>query len=122
MDRDLKNETAFEAAELSVSMFAIKRFQRPLIEYLESGLEDDDKWVRVTATLMLGTIGDSRSADLVKPLLTDRDRDLRTAAARSLAMIRSPKGVFTLGQPDACEDCMIRHIASEALEELRHRQ
>jgi HEAT repeat protein len=122
MDRVMKSETAREAAEMAVSVMALKKFQQPMIEYLSSGLEDNDKWVRVMAMLMLGAIGDSRSAELVKPLLADRDRDLRTAAARSLTMIHSPKEMFSLSQSGQCDDCLIRLVASEALEKLKERE
>jgi HEAT repeat protein len=119
MNSDVKNEIVREAAALSVSMMAMKKFQQPMIEYLLSGLEENDKWVRVMAAEMLGTIGDSRSAEHLKPLLAERDRDLRIAAAKSLAMIRSSGVALSLSQPDNCESCMIRLVADEALERLK---
>jgi HEAT repeat protein len=119
MNSDVKNETAMEVAALSVSMMAMKKFQQPMVEYLLSGLEDRDKWVRVIAAEMLGTIGDPRSAEHLKPLLADRDKDLRIVAAKSLAMIRSPRVVLALSQADNCENCMIRLVADEALEKLK---
>jgi len=108
-----------EAAALSVSMMALKKFQQPMVEYLLSGLEENDKWVRVLAAEMLGTIGDSRSAEHLKPLLADRDRDLRIMAARSLSMIRSPGMGSVLSPADNCENCLIRLMADEALERLK---
>jgi HEAT repeat protein len=118
MNRDIKNETAMEVAALSVSMTAIKKFRKPMVEYLLSGLEENDKWVRIMAAEMMGAIGDPRSAEHLIPLLADRDRDLRTVAAKSLAMIRSPD-MFALSQADNCENCMIRLIADEALGKLK---
>lgn len=119
MNRDIKSETAMEVAALTVSMMAVKKFQQPMVEYLLSGLEENDKWVRVMAAEMLGAIGDRRSAEHLKPLLADGDKDLRIVAAKSLAMIRSPGGVFALSQADNCENCMIRLVADEALERLK---
>jgi HEAT repeat protein len=119
MNWDVKSETATEVAATSVSMMAIKKFRQPLVEYLLSGLEDDNKWVRVMAAEMLGTIGDPRTAGHLKTLLADHDRDLRIVAARSLAMIRSVRATFPLSPVDNCEDCMIRLVADEALQRLK---
>ncbi len=119
MNWDVKSETATEVTFTAVSMMAIKKFRQPLVEYLLSGLEDDNKWVRVMAAEMLGTIGDPRTAGHLKPLLADHDRDLRIVAARSLAMIRSVRATFPLSPVDNCEDCMIRLVADEALEKLK---
>jgi|WetSurMetagenome_2_1015567.scaffolds.fasta_scaffold52169_3 hypothetical protein len=122
MNRDLQNETSNEAAALAVSIMAMKKFQQPLVEYLLSGLEDNDKWVRMMAADMLGTIGDPGVAGRLRPLLADKDRDMRTIAAKSLAMIGSPNVVFTVKQVDHCENCMIRLVADEALERLKSGQ
>jgi HEAT repeat protein len=119
MNRDVKSETAVEVTALSVSMLAMKKFQQPLVEYLLSGLEDNDKWVRVMAAEMLGTIGDPRSAEHLKPFMVHRDKDLRLVAAKSFTMIRSPRMAFARSQPDNCENCMIRLVADEALERLK---
>lgn len=119
MNQDIKNETAMEVAALSLSMMAMKKFQQPMVEYLLSGLEDNDKWVRVMAAEMLGIIGDRRSAEHLKPLLVQRDKDLRIAAAKSLAMIRTPRVAVVRLQEDTCENCMIRLVADEALEKLK---
>jgi len=119
MNRDLKNETATEAAATSVSIMAMKKFQQPMVEYLTSGLENEDKWVRIMAADMLGMIGDPQSAEYLKPLLADRDRDLRIVAVKSLTMIRSPRLGFPLLQADNCENCMIRLVAEEAFEKLK---
>jgi len=118
MNRDIRNEAPGDVAAMAVSVMAMKKFQKPLVEYLISGLEENDKWVRVMAAEMLGAVGDSCSAEHLKPLLADRDRDLRMIAAKSLAMIRSP-GIFAQSQTDNCEDCMIRLIANEALGKLK---
>jgi len=120
--RDLQKETAREVAAVTVSITAMKKFQQPLVEYLLSGLEDNDKWVRIMAAEMLGTIGDPGVAGHLTPLLADRDKDLRTIAARSLAMIRSPAVALSMKQADNCENCMIRLVADEALERLKNGQ
>jgi len=119
MNWNVKSETANEGAAAAVSMMAIKKFRQPMIEYLLSGLEDDNRWVRIMAAEMLGTIGDPCTAGYLKPLLAEHDRDMRIVAARSLAMIRSPGAIFPLSLVDNCGDCMIRLVASEALERLK---
>jgi HEAT repeat protein len=118
MNKDVKNEAVTEEVTLAASMKAMKNFRQPLVTYLISGLEVNDRWVRMMAAEMLGTIGDSRVADNLTPLLADQDADVRLIAAKSLSMIRSPKGIFSLKQADYCENCMIRLIAEEALEKL----
>ena len=103
-----------------MSIMALKKFRQPMVEYLISGLEDNDKWVRVMAAHLLGTIGDSRAAEHLKPFLVSQDRDLRSAAAQSLAMIHPFLGIFSLSQADNCDNCMIRLIADEAIQKLKN--
>ena len=91
MNENERGKPALEVAAQSVSTLAIRKFRQPMIEYLQSGLEDNDKWVQVMAAEMLGFVGDHASADCLKTLLATRDKDLRTVAARSLAMIHSPQ-------------------------------
>lgn len=120
MNSEVKSETERMATSLSASLKSMRTFRQPLVDYLISGLEDNDKWVRVMAAEMLGTLGDSRSAEHLKPLLAGWDSDLRIVAAKSLAMIRSPRSAFALSQADNCEHCMIRLVAYEALEKLKN--
>jgi HEAT repeat protein len=108
-----------ETGAPSASVDAMERFRQPLVEYLVSSLEIDDKWVRILALEMLGMVGDARSAGRIRPLLADRDHDLRMAASRSMDMIRSPGSTDSRFPADSCGDCMIRHLACEALEQLR---
>ena len=91
------------------------RFRKPLVDYLISGLEEDDKWVRILAIDLLGSAGDPRAMDYLKPLLVDRDRDLRIISAQAMDMIHSEPVVVSRAQPDHCASCMIRLIAEEAL-------
>jgi HEAT repeat protein len=119
MNENEHGKPALEVAAQSVSTQAIRKFRQPMIEYLQSGLEDNDKWVQVMAAEMLGFVGDHASANRLKMLLATRDKDLRTAAARSLAMIHSPAMAFSLNRVDKCETCMIRLVADEALERLK---
>lgn len=120
MNGAVTSETKRMATSLSASMRAMKTFRQPLVDYLISGLEDNDKWVRVMAAEMLGILGDSHSAEHLKPLLAGWDSDLRIVAAKSLAMIRSPRSAFALSQADNCGHCMIRLVANEALEKLKN--
>ncbi len=92
---------------------AVHRFRKPLVEYLISGLEQEDKWVRILAADMLGNTGDPRALDYLKPLLADRDRDLRTVSAQAVETILSRQGPGSCQDP--CSNCMIRIIAEEAL-------
>ena len=97
------------------------RFRKPLVDYLISGLEEDDKWVRILAIDLLGSAGDPRAMDYLKPLLVDRDRDLRTMSAHAMDMIHSEQVVVFGAQPDHCASCMIRLIAEEALSQQKPR-
>ena len=85
---------------------AVTRFRRPLVDYLLSGLEEDDKWVRILAIDLLGNAGDPRAMEYLKPLLVDRDRDLRTISAQAMEMIRSQQATVSRMQPDRCSGCM----------------
>lgn len=104
-----------------VSVSAVGKFRQPLVEYLISGLDDNDKWVRVMAAELLGTVGDSRSARALQPLLAGWDSDLRLAAARSLARIHSPQSAV-IPAALSCDHCMIRLVADEALTRLKLEQ
>jgi len=121
MDVTMDCEAKRMATSLSLSVKAIKEFRQPLVEYLASGLESNDKWVRVMAAEMLGATGDPRSVRYLEPLLTAWDNDLRLVAARSVAMIHSPPSAFV--QPAvSCQHCMIRLVADEALVKLKKGQ
>ena len=108
-----------DAGVLMSSETAVSRFRKPLVEYLVSGLEENDKWVRILAADMLGYVGDSRTIEYLKPFLTDRDRDLRSISAHAIEIILSHQTALLRSQPDQCGSCMIRYIAEEAL--LRQR-
>lgn len=103
------------------SATAVNRFRRPLVDYLISGLEENDKWVRILAAEMLGIAGDPRALEYLKPFLVDRDRDLRTMSAQAMDMIISQQAVASRSQPDRCASCMIRLIAEEALMKEKQR-
>jgi HEAT repeat protein len=103
------------------SASAVTRFRKPLVDYLISGLEENDKWVRILAIEMLGSAGDPRAVEYLKPLLVDRDRDLRTISAQAMDMIHSQQEIISRSQPDQCASCMIRFIAEEALTQARPR-
>ena len=103
------------------SASAVTRFRKPLVDYLISGLEENDKWVRILAIDLLGNTGDLRAVEYLKPLLVDRDRDLRTISAQAMDMIHSQQEAVSRSQPDQCASCMIRIIAEEALTQTRPR-
>lgn len=105
-----KNTGSLVSPEASVI-----RFRRPLVDYLVSGLEEKDKWIRIFAVDMLGNAGDSRAVECLKPLLVDRDQDVRGASAQAMEAILSRQTGVSRSQPDRCASCMIRLIAEEAL-------
>jgi hypothetical protein len=119
MDNDTGKKTGGEAGILVSS--AVTRFRKPLVDYLISGLEENDKWVRILAIDMLGSAGDPRAVEYLKPLLVDRDRDLRAMSAQAMDMIHSQQAVISRSQPDRCASCMIRFIAEEALTQAKPR-
>lgn len=110
-----------ETGVLVPSATAVNRFRKPLIDYLISGLEENDKWVRILAADMLGSVGDPRALEYLKPLLVDRDRDLRIISAEAMDMIHSQRSIVFRSQPDRCSSCMIRLIAEEALTQKKPR-
>jgi HEAT repeat protein len=112
--------TAAEKTTGLDSATALKKFRRPLVEYLISGLEVNDKGVRILAVDMLGASGDTRAIESLKPLVIDWDPDVRTAAKKSLEMICPGAVPFAGSRGDNCGNCMIRIIATEALEQLKH--
>jgi hypothetical protein len=121
MDSNTGKKTGHEEGFLISSQSAVNRFRKPLVDYLISGLEENDKWVRILAIDMLGSAGDPRAVEYLKPLLVDRDRDLRTISAQAMDMIHSQQAIVSGSQPDRCACCMIRLIAEEALTQARPR-
>jgi HEAT repeat protein len=121
MDRDSRTTSGRHTGVLMSSDNAVTRFRKPLVEYLVSGLEENDKWVRILAADMLGCVGDPRTVEYLKPLLADRDRDLRIISAHAIDMIGSQRAALTRSEPDPCASCMIRYIAEEALMKQRPR-
>jgi HEAT repeat protein len=115
MNRDTGKMTGGEEGVLVSSATAVTRFRKPLVDYLISGLEENDKWVRILAADMLGSAGDPRAVEYLKPLLVDRDQDLRLISAQAMDMIHSQEAIVPRSQPDRCASCMIRLIAEEAL-------
>jgi HEAT repeat protein len=102
------------------SATVLNKFRRPLVEYLISGLEVNDKGVRILAVDMLGASGDTRAIESLKPLVIDQDPDVRMAAKKSLERICPGSVTFASSREDNCGNCMIRIIATEALEQLKH--
>ena len=121
MDRDTGKMTGRDEGFLVSSVSAVTRFRKPLVDYLISGLEENDKWVRILAIDLLGSAGDPRAVEYLKPLLVDRDRDLRTISAHAMDMIHSQQAIISRSEPDRCSSCMIRLIAEEALTQVKPR-
>jgi len=115
MDSNTKKMTDADMGAPISSETAMTRFRKPLIDYLISGLEENDKWVRIFAAEMLGSAGDPRAVEYLKPLLVDRDPDLRTISVQVLDMIPPQQTALSRLLPDRCTSCMIRLIAEEAL-------
>jgi hypothetical protein len=113
MNSDTGNRTGGDTGVLVSS--AVTQFRRPLVDYLISGLEENDKWVRIFAADLLGSAGDPRAIEYLKPLLVDYDRDLRIISLQAMDMIHSQQSAVSRSQPDQCASCMIRLIAEEAL-------
>jgi HEAT repeat protein len=121
MNSDTGKKTGGDEGVMMSSASAVNRFRKPLVDYLISGLEENDKWVRILAADMLGSAGDPRAAEYLKPLLVDRDQDLRIISAQAMDMIHSQQAVISRSQPDRCASCMIRFIAEEALTQAKPR-
>jgi HEAT repeat protein len=121
MNSTTGKKTGGNEGVLGSSASAVTRFRKPLVDYLISGLEENDKWVRILAIDLLGSAGDLRAVEYLKTLLVDRDRDLRTISARATDMIHLQQAAISRSQPDPCASCMIRIIAEEALTQNRPR-
>ncbi len=121
MDSDTGKTKRGETGVLVSSASEVTRFRKPLVDYLISGLEENDKWIRILAADMLGSAGDPRAVESLKPLLVDRDRDLRIISAQAIDMIHSQQAFVSRSQPDHCTNCMIRLIAEEALTQAKPR-
>jgi len=93
----------------------VKKFRAPLVEYLISGLEENNKWVRVMAAELLGMVGDPRAIKSLEPLIVDKDPDIRTISLGAVSRIRSLRSYDTLSRSGECGTCMIRLIAEEAI-------
>jgi HEAT repeat protein len=119
MNSDAEKKWGGGEGVLISSASAVTRFRKPLVDYLISGLEENDKWVRILAIDMLGSAGDPRAVEYLHPLLVDRDRDIRAISAHAMDMIHSQQVVISRSQPDRCASCMIRFIAEEALTQAR---
>jgi HEAT repeat protein len=119
MNSDAEKKWGGGEGVLISSASAVTRFRKPLVDYLISGLEENDKWVRILAIDMLGSAGDPRAVEYLQPLLVDRDRDIRAISAHAMDMIHSQQVVISRSQPDRCASCMIRFIAEEALTQAR---
>jgi hypothetical protein len=122
MKSDTRKSTGEDSAILASSASEVSRFRKPLVDYLISGLEEDNKWIRILAADMLGSAGDARAVDHLRPLLVDRDRDLRLISAQALDMIHSQQAAVSRSRPDMCASCMIRLIAEEALTQQKPRR
>jgi HEAT repeat protein len=121
MNSDTGKMTGKDNGVLVPSAMAMNRFRRPLIDYLLSVLEENDKLVRILAAEMLGIAGEPRALEYLKPLLVNRDRDLRIISAQAMDMILSQQAVVSRSQPDPCASCMIRLIADEVLKKQKQR-
>jgi HEAT repeat protein len=122
MEQNHRNTIAWYSMFNSASTAALSRFRQPLVEYLISALDDDDKWVRYMAAELLGDVGDPVAADHLRRLLTDQDADLRIVSACALQAINQPAHPEGGGQYCDCGSCLIRVIAEEAMSKLNEQK
>jgi len=97
---------------------SLEKFRKPLMEYLVSNLEHPDRWVQYLAVDILGALGDDGAIEYLIPLAASGDQDLRNAAFRSLKRLGDFRFELQKDGP-ACNSCLIRSIAEEALGQLR---
>jgi len=98
---------------------ALKKFRDPLYEYLLSGLEMENKWIKVLSLDTLGAVGDIRAISAIRPLLVDEDPDIRLIAGRVFARISDGRNGQTVQPQGNCSSCLIRLVADEALRRKR---
>ncbi len=117
-DRDsLKKNLAVQQE----SAIELEKFRKPLLEYLTSSLEHQDKWVRYMATDMLGALGDPQAIGHLMPLIVSEDQNLRAVALQSVETIENFRITPVSGGSAECDGCLIRSIAEEALAQLKNK-
>jgi HEAT repeat protein len=79
-------ETAISRAELG----------RKALETVAAQIKSDDSEMRAQAAEILGDAGNKSAAGVLRRLLTDKDKYVRIAAARSLWELGSPVGIKTI--------------------------
>jgi len=99
----------------------LEKFQKPLLEYLTSGLEHPDTRVRCLAADMLGALGDDKALVSLVPLMVSEDPELREAALRSVEKLKNLRIEISHCRTAGCDSCLIRSIAEEALARIRSR-
>jgi HEAT repeat protein len=103
------------------SVTELEKFRRPLLEYLTSSLEHEDKWVRYMAVDMLGALGDPQAIRHLMPLIVSEDQNLRAVALQSLETIEDFQITPVSWGSAECNGCLIRNIAEEAMAQLRNK-
>jgi bilin biosynthesis protein len=97
---------------------ALERIGAPAVEALIIALEDENRYVRRMAALILGTIKDRRAVEPLIKALKDRDTNVRRYAADSLGKLKDKRAIEPLILALKEEKDSVRWIIALALQKL----
>ncbi len=101
------------------------RISDRVFDFLDSALNDEDKFVRKEAAKALGNISESRSERAFESLinaLDNEDSEVRRLAAESLEFFNSEEAVPQLIYALKSEDAIVRRSAAKALDQIHSKK
>ncbi|MGC1119580.1 MAG: HEAT repeat domain-containing protein [Candidatus Methanofastidiosia archaeon] len=96
----------------------LERIGAPAVEALIVALEDENRFVRRMAAIVLGTIRDRRAVEPLIKALKDKDTNIRRCAAESLGKLKDKRAIEPLILALKEEKDSIRWIIALALQKL----
>jgi bilin biosynthesis protein len=97
---------------------ALERIGAPAVEALIIALEDENRYVKRMAAIILGTIKDRRAVEPLIKALKDRDTNVRRCAAESLGKLKDTRAIEPLILALKEEKDSVRWIIALALQKL----
>ena len=94
------------------------RFGPDVVDHLHLALLDENKWVRLVATDVLGGLRDPRSVDPLVARLEDTDNDVRLASVKALEKIGNDRAVSALEELSTRDRSILGMAAREAYSHL----
>ncbi|MBU6996398.1 MAG: HEAT repeat domain-containing protein [Theionarchaea archaeon] len=97
---------------------ALEKVGAPAVEAVIIALEDENRYVRRMAALILGTIRDRRAVEPLIAVLGDQDTNVRRCAAESLGKLKDKRAIEPLVLALREEKDSVRWIIALALQKL----